>query len=325
MSLKSFIKTKFDYDVSDLAPYVDEQKDVLLTRQVSEARTLQLIATQTGIKGSEALKLLDDSIVYQAGDCEMTASGDTVFTDRNIQVEKIGFMKGFCNSDLEGLWTQLALQAGAMAEDKQLPFEAQITDYLLKLHARELDKLIWRGNKSTGTGNLQWINGFTQFLTVANGCIDLNTGSLASLTVANTYEAFMDAYEAMQAVNADLTENPDATFFCGVETLTKLRRNMINLNLYAKGVDEDAFTQFLFGTTKTIEAVPGLNGTNSFYFGKKSEFIFGTDLSSDFDNFELWYSQDDDKLYLRSKFRAGTQVPFLNQIGVFELTGSPSV
>ena len=318
MSLKSFIKTKFDYDVADLAPYVDSQKDVLLTRQVSEARTLSLIATQTGIKGSETLKLLDDSIVYQAGGCEMAPAGDTVFTDRNIEVEKIGFMKGFCNSDLEGLWTQLALQPGAMAEDKQLPFEAQITNYLLSLHARELDKLIWRGNKSTGTGNLQWINGFSQFLTVANGCVDLNTGSLASLTVGNTYEAFLDAYEAMQAVNADLTENPEATFFCGVETLTKLRRNMINLNLYAKATDEDAFTQMLFGTTKTIEAVTGLNGTSDFYFGKKSEFIFGTDLESDFDNFELWYSQDDDKLYLRSKFRAGTQVPFLNQIGVFK-------
>ena len=69
-----------------------------------------------------------------------------------------------------------------MAEDQSLPFEAQITDYLLKLHAIELDKLIWQGNKATGTGNLQWMNGYRQFLTVGNGCVDLNTSSTASIT-----------------------------------------------------------------------------------------------------------------------------------------------
>jgi hypothetical protein len=52
--------------------------------------------------------------------------------------------------------------------------------------------------------------------------------------------------------------------------------------------------------------------------------VFGTDLESDFDNIELWYDQTADKLYLRSKFRAGVQVPFLDQIGVFDLTNSPS-
>jgi hypothetical protein len=43
---------------------------------------------------------------------------------------------------------------------KNLPFEQQIIDYLLKLHSRELDSLIWKGNKATGTGNLamdEWI------------------------------------------------------------------------------------------------------------------------------------------------------------------------
>jgi hypothetical protein len=80
----------------------------------------------------------------------------------------------------------------------------------------------------------------------------------------------------------------------------------------------------LFGTTKVVESVPGLDGTNKFFFGKRTDMVFGTDLESDFDNIELWYDQTADKLYLRSKFRAGVQVPFLDQIGVFDLTNSPS-
>jgi hypothetical protein len=73
MSLKRTIKEKFDYDVSGLATYVDEQRESLIVRAVTEATTLQYITIQEGIKGSEELKLMDDSIVYQTGDCTMTA------------------------------------------------------------------------------------------------------------------------------------------------------------------------------------------------------------------------------------------------------------
>ena len=180
MSLKKYISSKFNYDVEGLAPYIDEQREDLITRSVTEAKTLGYITIQEGIKGSEAIKLLDDSIIYQEGDCTMTPAGDTVFTDRNIAVETLGYMKRFCQKDLAGFWTQLALRPGAMAEDQSLPFEAQLTSYLLSLHALELDKLIWKGNKSTGSGNLAWMNGYIQFLTVANGCVNLNTSAVAA-------------------------------------------------------------------------------------------------------------------------------------------------
>lgn len=147
MSLKRYLKAKFDWDVSGLAAYVDEQREDLIVKSVTEARTLQYVSIQQGIKGSQELKLMDDSIVYQTGDCNMTPDGDTVFTDRAIAVETLGYMKSFCQKDLDGFWTQLGLRPGAMAEDKTLPFEQQIINYLLQLHSFELDKLIWKGNK----------------------------------------------------------------------------------------------------------------------------------------------------------------------------------
>jgi hypothetical protein len=323
MSIKRTIASKFNYDVSDLSAYVDEQRNELLTRQVTEARTLQLINIQTGIKHAEKLKLVNDSIIYQDGDCGMTPQGDTEFSDRTIAVETLGYMKEFCNKDLEGFWTQLSLRAGTMAEDKELPFQQVLVNYLLSLHAGELDKLIWKGDKTLLGGNLSKMNGFNKLLTLANGCIDIN-GGYSAITASNAYAVFYDAYLAMQAVNSDLAENNDTVFFCGVETLSKLRKNMIDLNFFTFTPNLDPYTQPLFGTTKTVEAVPGLSGTNKIFLAKRSEMVFGTDLTSDFDNFELWYSQDDDLLYMRSKFRAGVQVPFLDQIGVFDPTNSPS-
>ena len=317
MSIKKYVKSNFDYNVSGLQPYVDEQREDLIHRSVTEAQTLQYIAIQQGIKGSEELKLLNDSIVYQTGDCSMSPSGDTVFTDRAIAVETIGYLKRFCQKDLAGFWTQLALRPGAMAEDKTLPFEQILINYLLELHAFELEKLIWQGNKVSGSGNLAFMNGFNQFLTVANGCVDLNTSGATSIDATNAFDIF---YEAFTNTPSNIAEGQDFICFTGRENFNFLLKNLVDLNLYNYNPTQIATLSELLlpGTNMRVVKVNGLNGTTKIYTGRASHFFFGTDLSSDFESYDLWYSFDDDVIYLRSKFRAGVQVPFLNQVGTFE-------
>lgn len=316
MSLKKYVKSNFDYDVEALAPYIDDTSGDLIVRSVTEAKTLQYIAIQQGIKGTEDLKLLDDSIVYQSGDCSMTPDGDTIFTDRQISVATIGYMKRFCQKDLAGFWTQLGLRPGAMDEDKTLPFEQQLIDYLLKLHAVELDNLIWKGNTSTGTGNLAFMNGFVSFLTTANGCVQLNTSATGAINSGNAYEAF---YEAFVNTPSAIAESSDFVAFTSRENFNFLVKNLVDLNLYAFNVNDIATMDeiLLPGTNMRVIKLNGLNGTGNIYTGRASHFIFGTDLSSDFESYDLWYSFDDDVIYLRSKFRAGVQVPFLDQVGVW--------
>ena len=229
MSIKKYVKSNFDYDVSGLSPYVDDQREDLIHRSVTEAQTLGYIAIQQGIKGTEDLKLLNDSIVYQSGDCSMSPSGDTVFTDRAISVETIGYLKKFWQKDLAGFWTQLALRPGAMAEDKTLPFEQILINYLLELHAFELEKLIWQGNKLSGAGNLAFMNGFNQFLTVANGCVALNTSGATSIDATNAYDIF---YEAFTNTPSNIAEGADFICFTGRENFNFLLKNLVDLNMF---------------------------------------------------------------------------------------------
>lgn len=317
MSIKKYVKSNFDYDVSGLSPYVDDQREDLIHRSVTEAQTLSYIAIQQGIKGTEDLKLLNDSIVYQTGDCSMSPSGDTVFTDRQISVETIGYLKKFCQKDLAGFWTQLALRPGAMAEDKTLPFEQVLINYLLELHAFELEKLIWQGNKVSGSGNLAFMNGFNQFLTVANGCVDLNLSGATQIDATNAFDIF---YEAFVNTPANVAEGQDFICFTGRENFNFLLKNLVDLNMFNYNPAQiGTMNEILLpGTNMRIVKVNGLNGTTKIYTGRASHFYFGTDLSSDFESYDLWYSFDDDVIYLRSKFRAGVQVPFLNQVGTFE-------
>lgn len=323
MSLKKYISSNFDFDVSGLAAYVDEQSQELLVKQVTAGKTLEQITIQEGIKGSEEIKLMDDSIVYQTGDCTMTPSGDTVFTDRAISVETLGYMKKFCQKDLAGFWTQLNLRAGAMAEDEELPFEALIIAYIQELQSNELDKLIWRGNKATGSGNLAFMNGFRSILTTGAGCVDLNTSATASITNANAYDVF---YEVFENSPEAVAESADFKCFTGRENFNKLIKNLVDLNFfhYSPAQIAEMDSVVVPGTNMVVSKVVGLNTLDNIYTGRASHFIFGTDLTGDLDQFEMWYSKDDDVIYLRSKFRAGVQVPYLDQIGVWNGTGSPN-
>lgn len=322
MGLKKYIASNFDYDVSGLTAYTDETRQDLIVRSVTEAETLQYISIQQGIKGSEALNLMDDSIVYQTGDCSMTPNGDTVFTQRDIAVETLGYMKSFCQKDLAGFWAQIALAPGAMAEDKTLPFEAAITDYLLKKHAFELDKLIWRGNKVSGSGNLNKMNGFCKLLTTAAGCVDLNPTAIATIDATNAYDIF---YDCFSLTPANVAEGDEFICFAGRENFNYLLKNLVDLNMfnYNPATIGTMKEILLPGTNMRVVKVNGLNGRDNIFTGRASHFVFGTDLSSDFESYDLWYSFDDDLIYLRSKFRAGVQVPFLNQIGVWNGTSSP--
>ena len=260
--------------------------------------TLSYIAIQQGIKGTEDLKLVNDSIVYQAGDCTMSPSGDTVFTDRQITVETIGYLKKFCQKDLAGFWTQLALRPGAMAEDKTLPFEQVLINYLLELHAFELEKLIWQGNKVSGSGNLAFMNGFNSFLLSGNGCINLNQSGATSIDATNAFDIF---YEAFTNTPANVAEGQDFICFTGRENFNYLLKNLVDLNMFNYNPAQIATMNeiMLPGTNMRVVKVNGLNGTTKIYTGRASHFYFGTDLSSDFESYDLWYSFDDDVIYLR--------------------------
>ena len=50
MSLKKYISSNFDFDVTGLNAYVDEQRDEILVKQVTAGKTLEKITIQEGIK-----------------------------------------------------------------------------------------------------------------------------------------------------------------------------------------------------------------------------------------------------------------------------------
>jgi hypothetical protein len=57
-----------------------------------------------------------------------------------------------------------------------------------------------------------------------------------------------------------------------------------------------------------------LTGTKAIIAARKSNLVFGTDLESDLETYDLWYSKDNREARFESIFRAGVQVRFPDQV-----------
>ena len=67
-----------------------------------------------------------------------------------------------------------------------------------------------------------------------------------------------------------------------------------------------------------VIAVHGLDGTGDCYALRLSNMFLGTDLMSDTDNFEMWYSQDDRNVKFSVAFKMGVQVAFPGEVVKFK-------
>ena len=314
----------FDFDVSELGAWTEENIDELLVRQVTESSTLQEIRIETGIKGKQKLPVMDTDVVYQdASNCGMEADGDTAFDKFEIEVHDIGFMQKFCSSDINRTFLQPALRPGFANEREDLPFEAQIVAHMLAKHNYQLERLTWVGDADLSTGNLQFFNGFKTLWDASADVVETNVQGYTDATVNNIFEIFSDFYAN---ANQDIVDADDFIAFTSSAWLKLLVRKLTLMNLFHYSPEQTADLKrgivVVPGTDMTVKATKAF--TEGIYGGKRNEMIFGTDLTNDIETIDIWYEKKDDAIYLRNKFRAGVANPFDDQISKFTLADSPS-
>jgi hypothetical protein len=308
---------KFAFDVDGLTAYVDQTQQELKTRAVTAGKTIPLIQVLPNIKGTQKLHLLDETITWQDGSaCVVNASGDTVFSDRSITVADIALVKNYCVKDLANYFPQISMAAGAMEETKNLPFEAQLVEYVLLKHQNVLENAIWKGDTLL-SNNYQFFDGFAKKLNASGSVLEANETGVTSITVSNAYSCVLAAARKLPEA---VVETGEAALFCGRATFDKVKDNLFNINNnHVPVANDNVMSMVIPSTGITLYSVPGLNDTNYIYGGRKSSFIFGTDLESDYAQVEAWYERKDDSIYVRNRFRGGVQFPFDNEMVKFTL------
>lgn len=314
-------KLKFNYDLSNLTEFVNEEKGELLTKSVFAGKSASILPIQSGIKYKDVLNFMDTNVLFQdASTCGLTPSGTTEFDQKEIAVGKIGLMEKLCPTDLEDFWTRVGLPAGSYYDSAA--FEAEYTSHKSALVAAEVEKMIWQSSL-LGAGNLSFFDGFNTIIDATSGVINgnptsINTGT--GITTANV----LGIFNGMVTLLPDaLAGQEDTVFLCGWDTFRKLLQAYFTTNNYhfdgatASPYQSGEIVIPTFGLK--VIALHGLTGTNRIHLARLSNYRIGTDLSGDWENYEMFYDQTEDVVYFRLKFKLGAQIAFGNELVTFKL------
>lgn len=311
------------FNVSALTNYVKEDERSLFTASLFDAKTQQLIQSagnvMVEVKSAATVNIMDTDAAFQDDSgCGFNASGTTTFTQRTLTVGKIKVEEALCPKDLEAKYLQKALPAGTNYTD--IIFAQEYSTRKAGKIAEQLETAIWQGDLSSGNMNLNKFDGFQKIIGAAAGVVDANTTPHVSATVTglNVSNILSVVKGIKNAIPARVKGKDDVKIFCGWDTFDLIVDAHVNANLFNYGSQNIGDGEFIIpGTRYTVVAVHGLDGTNDLYAMRTSNMFFGTDLISDQDQFEMWYSQDDRNVKFHVGFKAGVQIAFPSEIVKF--------
>ena len=313
------------FTVSSLTDYVNEQSTNLLLRSFYENKSSQYYGTvMTGVKLTDALQLFAVTGYPQADTaCSNTASGDTAFTQRNITVKPIKYHDTLCPKDLRAKWTQILLRPGSSGEVESLTFEATIAEALVSLVKEHIERADWQGNTASGDAVIKMYDGFVKIIDAAGTAIAGNTTNITvatGVTTGSSGNADTIVTNICDARTAAIKNNPNQVMFCGTDFFDKYTATLMAKNLFH--VDATAWANYEMmvpGRNVRLVGVPGLDGTNRLFLSTRENFVLGTDMQNEFEDFKMWYSMDDDNIKYTIRFKRGVQVAYPSQIVQFKL------
>lgn len=287
------------YNVSGLTDYVKENQDVLVRDIVLGGEggdVIPMLAKQLGVKTSARLHPMTVSAELQeATSCGFTPSGSTVISEREIVTGQFKVNDEFCQEDLLGKFAEYKVRVGA--NEGAMPFEAEIMNGVVKSINKQMETLIWQGNKDEG----DIIDGF------------LRLSDAESTTITGSTAEGASAYELVKATLALIPEEivDDAVIFVSPAIFREYLQDLVAANLYhfdpANGADNEFYIP---GSNVKVHKASGLKGVNGAYASTLENMIYGADLVDAKEEVKAWFSDDNDTYRLKVRFNAGVQTLF---------------
>lgn len=298
-------KYDFGFNLSSLSTYTDEVGGELVRRAILEGETAKIIKVQPGIKGSQAINLLNSSLVVQDGSCGWNSSGSTTFTQRDITVCDYKVNEALCPADLNDYWLGQLLTPGSYNET--VPFEQQIADLKVAQISQYMENQMW-GASSGST----CFSGFKELFaqqgtgttTVTGGIVVTGQTALA----ANTALSQVD--NLVLQIPDDIADRTDLVLFMSHANYRKYLINFRTANYFHLPVGDSYAEMKTFhpATNILVHPVGGLNNSNLLVLAPAEYLVLGVDLMSDSESLRMFYSVDFDEVRLRCNFKLGVQV-----------------
>lgn len=285
------------YNVSGLTDYVETNKEVLIKDAVLgsgiKGETLPSLRKQLGVKTKERLNYMEVNPVLQDGStCGFSAQGSTVLTDRDVETAIIKYNDQWCWKDLLGKFAEYKVRINA--NEDSLPFESEITDQIVKGINKQVETLIWQGDKNNG----DLIDGF---LTIANGADSASTITVESASGATAYERILDVYMAIPEQIVD-----EAVIFVSPALFRQYAQDLVAKNFFHYDGENGELTElFIPGSDVKVRKTYGLTNSNYIYASVYDNMVYACDMLDAKEDFKMWYNDEDELVKVKVLFNAG--------------------
>ena len=314
--MKILTKEQFNYDVATIGGYVDQVGGELIAKALIGGTTAKYVNLKTGIKGTQALNLLNSTAYFSDGTCGWDPSGTTTYTQTNITTCPTKYNEALCYKDLFDTYQSMLMQPGQTQET--VPFEQQIADLKVKEIQQYVEKQVWQA--TTGTS---CFNGFKTLISTGTTGVANSSGATWT-TTGTTLQAGNPIFEVNKLINSlsdDAMSREDLVVFCSYS----------NFRLYVQALTAANYFQNYIGSTDVtgmmeaiqpntnVKIVPtiGLASSNQVVIGPREYMVLGVDLLSDSEKLKIWYSVDFDELRFRANFNYGVAIATFGSTAYF--------
>ena len=286
-----------------LTSYVDETSFELISKTVLGTNLATFVDVRAGLKGNVVdIPLVDETFNVTSGDaCGWSANNTASISQVTMNIYHAKVQHEYCPQVLRDTFMAGKLAAGQFAGSESLPYEAVFANQMVEKLQNWNEKFLIDGKGSSNGIRVQMSASYA-----ADGDTykDLISGSWTAATAVSQSQTM---YELL---DAEISTADDLVLIVSVGDYKKLALGVTQGNYYH--IAPDATNLFIPGTNVKVIACAGIKdqtgGKNNRFLTRASNIILGTDLTGDFEQFKVFYSQDNDQVRATMKWAIGVAI-----------------
>lgn len=282
--------------------YLDQIRDGLVARLVTEGNTTSIVEVIPGVKNAMSLNMVDNTINVQDAACGFNPAGDMALSQKELRVYPKAVNDALCPKDLEQLYL-----GTYMKNNKEIPFTQIFADSYINRVNRWNENFIWDGD-GTVDGLVKEIAADAKVVD-ASAAVDGATGYIAKLNAV------------LAAAPSEVLMSDEGVVFCTFSFFQGYMNELRDKNLYISANTEYAnggWTIIIPGTNVRLNATAGLSNLQNstlddgelLVYTNARNITVGTDMLNDEEMFDMWYSRDNDEYRVNIQWKIGATYRF---------------
>jgi len=306
--MKIYSEQEFGYVVSSITGFTDQVGGELLAKALIGATTPRYANVRLGIKGTQALNLLDSTPSFQAGACSLSTSGTTTFTQRNITTCPETLFESLCYKQLYPTYQSMLMNAGQTSES--VPFEQIIGDLKVKQIQQRIEQKLWQATTAGG----DCFDGLKTLIATGQTGVANSSGTTFSNAAAygTSGNPITEVDNLINVLDDNAMSREDLVVFMSYANFRLYVQALTKANFFANYIGATSIDANMEAThpNTNVKVVPtiGLASSNKVTIGPREYTVVGFDLTQDHEKLDMWYSKDFDEVRIRANYNYGVQV-----------------